>query len=136
LIARDMPVPQLLLDQQMALRNVMRMEHHYHELGEAIAACDEECANIIALINNVPCILHLENRTGIKSFGTVIQRGLSKAIGCILDPDINDVGGQFDAFITSINHIINTTILGTVENPSQWGCPCDRTCHELVYHMF
>jgi len=49
LIACDMPVPQLLLDQQMALRNVMRMEHCYCEFGEAIAAYDEEHANTIAL---------------------------------------------------------------------------------------
>jgi len=42
LIVRDMPVPELLIDQQMALRDVMRMEHQYWELGEAISACDEE----------------------------------------------------------------------------------------------
>jgi len=114
LIAHDMPVPQLLLEQQMALRNIMKMEHQNHELGEAIAPCNKEHANTIALLINVPCILHLENRTGIKSFGTVIQRGLSKALGGILFPEINDAGCQFNAFIMVINHIVNTTILGTM----------------------
>ncbi len=75
-----MPVPELLNNQQMALHDVMQMEHQYLELDEVIAECNEECVNTIALINNVPCILHLENRTSIKIFGTVIQRGLSSAV--------------------------------------------------------
>jgi len=65
LIVWDMPIPELLIDQQMALQDVMKMEHQYLELGEAIAACNKEHINTIALINNVPCILHLENRTSI-----------------------------------------------------------------------
>jgi len=131
LIMRDMPVPQLLLDQQNSLCDVMRMEFQYLELGEAIAACDEERANTIALINNVPCILHLENRTGIKILSTIIQRGLSNAISKVLFPTINDEGRRFDAFFASINHIANTMILGSAENPSQWECPCDKTRREL-----
>jgi len=68
------------------------MEYQYKELGEAILACDEQRANTIALINNVPCILHLENRTGIKIFGTVIQRGLIRARNKDLFQDIDDEG--------------------------------------------
>jgi len=45
-------------------------------------------ATTIALINNVLCILHLENRMGLKIFGTVIQWGLNKALGKVLFPDI------------------------------------------------
>jgi len=93
-----MPVPELLVDQQTALRDVMRMEFQYLELGDAIAACDAEHANTIALINNVLCILHLENRTGLKIFGTVIQRGLSNALGKVLFTDIDDKGCRFDVF--------------------------------------
>ncbi len=126
-----MPVPELLVDQQTALRDVMRMEFQYLELGDAIAACDAERANTIALINNVPCILHLENRTGLKIFGTVIQRGLSKALGKVLFANIDDKGCRFDAFFHSINHITNTMVLGTEESPSQWECPCDRPRREL-----
>jgi len=59
-----MPVPELFLDQQALLHDVMRMEYQYLELGEAIAESNEERTNTIALINNVPCILHLENRIG------------------------------------------------------------------------
>jgi len=68
-----MPVPELLLDQQALLQDVMRIKYQYLEVGEAIAACNKGHANTIALINNVPCILHLENRIGIKILGTVIQ---------------------------------------------------------------
>ncbi len=131
LILRDMPVPELLIDQQASLRDIMRMEYQYLELGEAIAESDEERVNTIALINNVPCILHMENRIGIKILATVVQRGLSKALDKILFPDINDVGRRFDAFFASINHIANTIILGTADNPSQWECPCDRMHREL-----
>jgi len=107
------------------------MEYQYWELGEAIAACDEERANTIALINNVPCILHLENQTGIKIFGSVIQRGLSRIINKDLYSEIDDEGQRFDAFFMAINRIVNTKVFGTPDNPSQWECPCDRTQCEL-----
>jgi len=74
------------------------MEHQYWDLGKAIAKCDEECANIIVLINNVPCILHLENHMGLKIFTTIIQKGLSRALSSNLFPDSRDAGCCFDMF--------------------------------------
>jgi len=79
----------------------------------------------------VPCILHLENRVGIKIFGTVIQRGLSRTINKDLFADIDDEGCRFDAFFAAINKIANTEILGTDDSPSQWECPCDKRNREL-----
>jgi len=70
-----MPIPDLLADQHQLLQQALIMEHQYWDLDEAIAACDEECVNIIALINNVPCIFHLENHTGSKIFKTAVQKG-------------------------------------------------------------
>jgi len=101
------------------------MEHQYWDLGEALAACDEECANIIVLINNVPCILHLENRIGLKIFTTVLQKGLSRALSGNLFAEINDVGRHFDMFFAQINRIVSTEVLGLVDSLSQWECPCD-----------
>ncbi len=68
-------MPELLIDQQMALRNVMQMEYQYLQLGEALVEHDKVHANTIALINNVPCILHLENRIGIKKFWHCCPKG-------------------------------------------------------------
>jgi len=108
------------------------MEHQYWDLGEAIAACDEECAsNIIALINNVLCILHLENQTGVKIFTTVVQKGLSQAPCSDIFPDIHDEAHCFDAFFIELNCIVYTKILGSMQNPSQWECPCDWARCEL-----
>jgi len=77
LLLRGIPIPELLSNQQHVLKQTLIMEHQYWDLGEAITASNEERANIIALINNVPCILHLENQTGLKIFTTVVQKGLS-----------------------------------------------------------
>jgi len=46
-------------------------------------------------------------------------------------PDINEEGRHFDTFFHGLNHIVATKILGSVENPSQWECPCDRSRREL-----
>jgi len=51
----------------------MTMEFQYLELGNMIAECDADHANTVTLINNVPCILHFKNMTGLKIFGTLIQ---------------------------------------------------------------
>jgi len=131
LILRGMPVPELLADQQQSLQQALVVEHQYWDLGEAIAACDKERANIIALINNVPCILHLENRTGLKIFTTVVQKGLSRAKSGELFPETKDAGCCFDMFFAKLNHIVCTEILGSANNPSQWECPCDRSQCEL-----
>jgi len=125
LILRGMPVPELLADQQQSLQQALVMEHQYWDLGEAIAACDKERANIIALIKNVPCILHLENHTGLKIFTTVVQKGLSRAKSGELFPETKDAGCCFDMFFAKLNHIVCTEILGSANNPSQWECPCD-----------
>jgi len=126
-----MPVPDLLADQQQLLRQALIMEHQYWDLGDALVACDGERANIIALINNVPCILHLENRTGLKIFTTVVQKGLSRALSGNLFQETHDVGRRFDMFFAQLNRVVGTQILGSVENPSQWECPCDRSRREL-----
>ncbi len=131
LILRGMPVPELLVDQQQSLQQAFIMEHQYWNLGEALAECDEERANIIALINNVPCILHLENRTGLKIFTSVVQKGLSRALYGDIFPHIHDDARCFDAFFSELNRIVCTKILGSMENPSQWECPCDRSKREL-----
>jgi len=100
-----MPIPELLADQQqlLLLQQAFIMEHQYWNLGEALAECDEEHANIITLINNEICILHLENRTGLKIFTTVVQKGLSRVlcsdISCgDIFPHIHDDACCFDAF--------------------------------------
>jgi len=104
------------------------MEHQCWDLvGKAITACDEEHANIIMLINNVLCILHLENCIGLKLFTTIILKGLSRALSGNLFPKIRDVGHCFDKFFVELNHIVQTQILGSLDNPSQWECPCDRS---------
>jgi len=107
------------------------MEHQYWELGEALAECDEEHANIIALINNVPCILYLENQTGLKILTTVVQKGLSRALFGELFSEIKDDGWHFDAFFSEIDCIVATEILGSVGNPSQWECPHDQSQCQL-----
>jgi len=131
LLLRGMPVLDLLADQQQLLRQALIMEHQYWDLGDALVACDGERANIIALINNVPCILHLENWTGLKIFTTVVQKGLSRALSGNLFQEMHDVGHRFDMFFAQLNHVVGTQILGSVENPSQWECPCDRSRREL-----
>jgi len=88
LILRGMLVLVSLANQQESLRAALVMEHQYWNLGNAITACDEEHTNIIALINNVPCILHLENCMGLKLFTTIIQNGLSRAVSGNLFPEI------------------------------------------------
>jgi len=125
LLLRGIPIPELLSNQQHVLKQTLIMEHQYWDLGEAITASNEERANIIALINNVPCILHLENRMGLKIFTMVVQKGLSRALHGEIFLDINDEGRHFDSFFRELNRIVDTEILGSIANPSQWECPCD-----------
>jgi len=61
----------------------------------------------------------------------VVQKGLSQAPCSDIFPDIHDEAHCFDAFFIELNCIVCTKILGSMQNPSQWECPCDWARCEL-----
>jgi len=79
----------------------------------------------------VPCILHLENRVGLKFFTMLLWAGMSNAISGNTFPQVTAQGLRFDAFFAAVNDIFNTIVIGTELHPGQWDCPKDKTKKEV-----
>jgi len=74
----------------------------------------------------VPCILHCENRACIKILSMVVLEGFSNAeVGHILQEEGNSKKKRKEAYISRLERIINTRILGDELDPLQWECPTE-----------
>jgi hypothetical protein len=109
-------------------------------LGEAtVARLAKEIAHgevkegaYFLLMHTLPCVLHMENRNGIKLLTMVIIEGLSNAKKQLLYCRVNAEGTRVSRFVSDIKHIINTSILGSEDDPCQWICPFDPKKKEIA----
>jgi hypothetical protein len=76
-------------------------------------------------MQTLPCILHLENRNGIKILSMLLVEGLSNAKKKLLFTNVKAEGSRVSQFIAHVECIINQSILGTPNDPCQWMCPFD-----------
>ena len=77
------------------------------------------------LMNMLPCVLHMENRNGIKILSMLLIEGRSNAKKKLLFIDVNAEGTRVSRFVSEMENLINMSILGTCEDPCQWICPFD-----------
>lgn len=83
------------------------------------------------LMQTLPCILHMENRNGIKILSMLLVEGLSNAKKKLLFSNVNAEGSRVSHFIAHVECIINQSILGTPNDPCQWKCPFEFKKKEL-----
>jgi hypothetical protein len=83
------------------------------------------------LIQAIPCILHLENRIGIKILTMLLIEGLSNAKKGLLYNHIVAEGPRVDLFFRRIADIVNKQVLGTANNSTEWECATDDKRKEI-----
>jgi hypothetical protein len=83
------------------------------------------------LIQAIPCILHLENRIGIKILTMLVIEGLSNAKKGLLYNDITAEGPRIERFFIRIADIVNKQVLGTQDNSTEWECATDDKMKEI-----
>ena len=127
-----------LRERQQRLRESLVQEWTYRQLQQAISHSNKgKDSALVLLLNAVPCILHLENRVGLKIMTVLLQEGLGNAVAgnsfAIDDDggDVNSVTRRTTAFFHKIERICNTDIWGSADNPSHWECPRDDSKNEI-----
>ena len=83
------------------------------------------------LIQAIPCILHLENRVGIKILTMLFIEGLSNAKKGELYNNIRGEGPRVQMFFQRVAAIVNKQVLGTVDNSAEWQCATDDKKKEI-----
>ena len=72
----------------------------------------------------IPCIMHMETRIGIKILTLALIEGLSSAQGGRLHPakyaQCRTSKQREDKYISTIQDIMNKTIIGSEDCPAQW----------------
>ena len=80
---------------------------------------------LIALLHKIPCILHCENRIGIKLLTMLLIEGFSKA-----------ENQRIKVYAEQIQTIFNNRILGDDDSPAQWRLPMDDNGkNEGIIHL-
>ena len=101
------------------------VEHKLRCHLEKLQHCNLLDACMIALLHKIPCILHCENRVGIKLLTMILLEGFSNAQQGLIFSHIRCVRDRINAFAECIQDIFNTQILGDDEGPAQWRVPMD-----------
>ena len=112
---------------QLALKD----EATISRLSKEIAHGEVKEGAYFLLMHTLPCILHMENRNGIKILSMLLVEGISNAKKKLSYTDINAEGTRVSAFISDVEDLINKSMLGTNADPCQWMCPFDFKKKEL-----
>ena len=104
-----------LVERQGRLRKRLRQEYIYLLVRCAVEHGSKQGTTLVnfVLINTVPCILHLENRVGLKLLRLVLEDGLANVVAKkIFQDKKGGEGGRVQAYLTAINQVVNHDMWG------------------------
>ena len=110
------------------LRTAMVQEYAFLALDVAVrrGTVDREGAATL-ILNNPPCMLHLEIRVGIKIVTTILQNGLSNALNgnLLTTAQVGNKQKRLSIFTKEVNECFNHQLWGSNESPAFWEMPTE-----------
>ncbi|KAL7572700.1 hypothetical protein ACA910_008974 [Epithemia clementina (nom. ined.)] len=91
----------------------VRLKSNVEENGHRAAKA------LFLIMKTVPCILHAENRMGIKIFTMLLIEGLLNALKGALHGERRAA----DEFVNLVKSVVNSEIFGDTEHEAQWQVP-------------
>lgn len=128
---RELPLSGGVLARRDRLLAALTVEETLRDLLRKIRAGRPAENAYFLIMNTVPCILHAENRMGLKIFTMLLIAGLSNAKRRSILTDIPADGVRVNTFIEEAQKIINEKILGDDRDKAWWQCPTDKKDGEL-----
>ena len=93
---------------------------------------------IVLMMDAIPCLLHMENRMGIKFLSMVLKTGLNNAVNPKdgiklpwMPPDTTTIDDRVAAFTDKIQSLMNLEILGSQVLPTQWKLPYETPSNKV-----
>ncbi|KAI2505590.1 hypothetical protein MHU86_8832 [Fragilaria crotonensis] len=120
---RGMSISGILQERKERLREVLLKEQRAQDLSRMLKESEPKERAMYLVLQAVVCILHLENRVGLKSIESILRSGLSNSQKGILDWTTGGAKHRQDQYVHRISNIIGSQILGTVVAPAQWRFP-------------
>jgi hypothetical protein len=104
LILRGLPIGGELQDIRERLLQELEVEHRLNDHLRKLQHCNSLEACMIALLHKVPCILHCENRVGIKLLTMLLITGFSNAETGNIFGDTASIEKQISKYAETIMH--------------------------------
>ena len=94
---------------------------------------------LVYLLDTVPCILHMENRMGLKILTMCLRKGLQSATNKELSHVLealpkdkrNNVTDRCNKFIQMVNEAMSHHLLGSFDFPTHWKVPYKESKQEI-----
>ena len=136
---RRLPTLGRLEDRQRRLKAQHYAEWEYRKAKTTLDGLESsrKSTALVLIMDSIPCLLHLENRMGIKMLTMVLKSGLSNAIlpthGELpwMPDTMPTVEERIQLFKDKIADIMNRQILGTETQPTQWEVPYEKTTKKI-----
>lgn len=132
LMLRGFDISGTLEERREKLKESLHGEATIARLALEIAHGEVKEGAYFVLMHTLPCVLHMENRNGIKLLTMLLIEGLSNSKKRLLFMDVNAEGQRVSRFVSDIENIINKSILGSEDDPCQWMCPFDTKKKEIA----
>jgi hypothetical protein len=123
IMLRQLPVDGDMEELRQRLLYTLEFEDKYRANLKKLEHCFALEAAIIALSHRIPCILHAENRIGIKILTMILMEGFSNALEKIIFSNISSAKDRITAYAEKIQEMLNHEILGDEDGPAQWSIP-------------
>lgn len=128
LLKRNIRTNGSLSSKRSRLLERLKKEKKLNEYKLKLKHCSEDEHAFYRAEEAVPCILHLENRIGLVLMHLIFLEGHSNCEDESLFPNVGrSVGARWKKYVEDIEQLVNESILGTEENPSQWHFPLNET---------
>ena len=114
------------------LRESFRKEAAYIEQIDELEHGRQRNGALFLLLQAIPCILHMENRVGIKIITMLLIRGLSNVKEGVLYSEHKSMNKRIECYIEDVTTIVSTQILGDENGPAQWNFPFNPETKEIA----
>jgi hypothetical protein len=126
LLLRHLPSTGSLGDMQERLKTAVTMEYTLRHIEDELAHGRVSMATAMYLvINALPCILHLENRVGLKIMTRLLRIGMSNAKEGLLEGLGSCDTDRIANYLAKVESICCNEIWGSELTPVSWKCPYD-----------
>ena len=138
LSVRDLDLGGSLEDRQKRLKASHVKEWWYHQamrVTDQFKNSDKTTA-LVYMMDAVPCILHMENRMGLKLLTMLLREGLehvkNQELPWIDQTKDGGMATNVQDFQDMLNQKINSTVLGSDDMPTQWQIPYDQKAQQIA----
>jgi hypothetical protein len=123
---RGLDITGTLEERSNRLRDHMISEYSLRQIKKGLEHGEKlKKGAVFMILDAIPCILHMENRMGLKILTLLFTEGLANSQDGMY-PNIQGEKKCREHFLSTLEQYANTRTMGQVDNRSQWSCPTEE----------